>query len=111
MLYLMHSLLTGVILSNKSNMLTKAVGIALAVIGAGIAIYGYQLSGSVGAQLTEADTVSLTDKVMFYYIAGAASIAVGLCLLTRHRSSIYVMAIGALVLTRYYCRDQFMPIR
>ena len=83
MLSIIDSLLTGVIMSNKSNMLTKAVGIALAVIGAGIAIYGYQLSGSVGAQLTEAVTGSLTDKVMFYYISGAASIAVGLFLLTR----------------------------
>lgn len=71
------------IMSNVLGPLTKVIGIVLAVIGAGLVIWGYQMSDSVGSQVTEAVTGAATDKVMYYYIAGAASFAVGLFLTLR----------------------------
>lgn len=59
----------------------KIIGIALVVLGAGLAIWGYQLSGSVGSQVTQAVTGAETDKVMTFYIAAAVSIVVGIFLL------------------------------
>jgi hypothetical protein len=48
------------------------------VLGLGLAIWGYQLSGSVGSQITQAFTGSDTDKVITFYIAGAVSFVVGI---------------------------------
>jgi len=59
---------------------TKIIGIALAVAGIGLAIWGYQLSDSVGSQVTQAITGSDTDKVMTLYIVGAVSFVVGIYL-------------------------------
>ncbi|MBN1113633.1 MAG: DUF3185 family protein, partial [Bacteroidales bacterium] len=56
------------------------IGIALVVLGIGLAIWGYRLSGSVGSQITQAVTGSNTDKVMIFYIAGAVSFVVGIYL-------------------------------
>jgi phosphate/sulfate permease len=58
----------------------KIIGLILLVIGVGLALWGYQLSESVGSQITQAVTGSDTDKVMTLYIAGAASFIVGLYL-------------------------------
>ncbi|MGD8925501.1 MAG: DUF3185 family protein [Thioalkalispiraceae bacterium] len=58
----------------------KILGIALVVIGVGLAFWGYQQSGGVGSQLSETITGSPTDKVMTLYIAGAASFVVGVFL-------------------------------
>ncbi len=62
----------------------KIIGIALAVAGIGLAIWGYQLSGSVGSQVTQAVTGSDTDKVMTLYIAGAVSFFVGIFLVIKN---------------------------
>jgi hypothetical protein len=59
-------------------MAMKIIGIVLAVLGIGLAIWGYQLSTSVGSQISQAVTGSDTDKVMTLYIAGAVSFAVGI---------------------------------
>lgn len=64
-------------------MTSKIIGIILVVIGVGVAIWGYQLSSSVGSQVTQAVTGSDTDKVMTFYIAGAVSFVVGLYFLAR----------------------------
>ena len=61
----------------------KIVGIVLAVVGVGLAFWGYQLAGGFGSQVTQAVTGSPTDKVMVFYIGGAASLAVGLFLLLK----------------------------
>lgn len=63
-----------------SKDIIKVVGIILLVVGAGLGIWGYQMSQSIGSELTEVVTGSETDKVMTYYIAGAASFLVGLYL-------------------------------
>jgi len=62
-------------------MAKKIIGLILLVVGIGLAYWGYQMSGSVGSQLSQAFTGSPTDKVMAYYIGGAASLVVGLFLL------------------------------
>jgi TRAP-type C4-dicarboxylate transport system permease small subunit len=58
-------------------MTMKIIGVVLAVLGIGLAIWGYQLSTSVGSQITQAVTGSDTDKVMTLYIAGAVSFVAG----------------------------------
>lgn len=58
----------------------KIIGIILLVVGAGLALWGYQLSESIGSEITQAVTGSETDKVMTLYIAGAASFVAGLYL-------------------------------
>ena len=55
----------------------KAIGIALLVVGAGLIYWGYQLSGSLGSQLTETISGSMPDEVMIRYIAGAVCAAIG----------------------------------
>jgi uncharacterized protein YjeT (DUF2065 family) len=61
----------------------KIIGIVLVVLGIGLAIWGYQLSGSFGSQITQAVTGSDTDKVMTLYITGAVSLVVGIYLLIK----------------------------
>ena len=59
-------------------------GIVLLVVGAGLAYWGYQEASSLGSQLNEAISGSPSDKVMIKYIAGAASAAAGIVLLTKN---------------------------
>lgn len=67
--------------ASKTNM--KVVGLILIVLGLGLAYWGYQMSGSIGSQLTRAISGSDTDKVMMSYIGGAASFVAGLFLFLR----------------------------
>jgi uncharacterized protein DUF3185 len=59
----------------------RIIGIVLAVVGAGLAFWGYRLSGGMGSQVTQAFTGSPADKVMAFYIGGAACFAAGLFVL------------------------------
>ncbi len=59
----------------------KILGIILAVVGAGLAFWGYRMSEGVGAQISQAVSGSPTDRIMVFYIGGAASLVVGLFLL------------------------------
>ncbi len=61
---------------NKSQ--TKILGIALMAIGAGLAFWGFQMSGSFSSQINQAVTGSYTDRTMMAFIGGAASFVVGL---------------------------------
>ena len=61
----------------------KLVGLILLVVGIGLAVWGYQMSESIGSQLNEALTGSHGDKVMMLYIGGAACIVAGLFLSLR----------------------------
>lgn len=58
----------------------QMVSLALIVIGLGLAFWGYQISESVGSQLTQSVTGSYSDKVMTLFIGGAASFVVGVFL-------------------------------
>lgn len=64
----------------SSGATAKIIGIALMVLGVGLAIWGHQISGSLGSQITQAVTGSDTNKVMTLYISGAVSFVVGLYL-------------------------------
>jgi len=65
------------------GVILKIVGLVLVVIGIGFAVWGFQLSGSIGSQVTQAVTGADTDKVMTYYIFGAVSFVVGLYLFSK----------------------------
>lgn len=71
-------------MATGSRNLMKVIGIALVVLGIGLAVWGYQLSGSITSQVTQAVTGSDTDKVMTYYIGGAVSFFVGLFLFRKN---------------------------
>ena len=58
----------------------KMISIALMVVSAGLAFWGYQKSGGLDSKITSALTGSHTDNVMMLYISGAVCLAVGLYL-------------------------------
>jgi len=62
-------------MANAQNL--KVISIALIVVGIALLIWGFQMSDSVGNQVTQSLTGSATDAVMYRYIAGAASLAAG----------------------------------
>ncbi|PIZ65842.1 MAG: hypothetical protein COY19_07515 [Candidatus Marinimicrobia bacterium CG_4_10_14_0_2_um_filter_48_9] len=62
----------------------KIIAVMLMVIGAGLAFWGYQLSGSVSSELTEAVTGAAPEKVMTFYIAGAVGLVVGIYLFIKN---------------------------
>ncbi|MDT8452809.1 MAG: DUF3185 family protein [Gammaproteobacteria bacterium] len=68
-------------MAESSNVALKVIGLALLVAGIGLAFWGYQLSESVGSQVTEAVTGAESDKIMALYISGAISFVVGLFLI------------------------------
>ena len=71
-------------MATGSKATIKIIGIALTILGVGLAIWGYQLSDSIGSQISQVVTGSDTDKVMTFYIAGAISFAVGMYLNTKN---------------------------
>lgn len=71
-------------MAKSSGVTMKIIGLALVVLGIGLAIWGYQLSTSIGSEVTVALTGSETDKVMTYYIGGAVSFFVGLFLFRKN---------------------------
>lgn len=58
----------------------KIMGLVLVVIGLGLSVWSYQLSESIGSQVTQVVTGSDTDKVMTLYITAAVSFVVGVYL-------------------------------
>ncbi len=70
-------------MASPGNTTSRIIGLILLVGGAGMAFWGYQLSGSLTAQLSKTVTGALPDAVMYRYIGGAVSAVVGLFLLAR----------------------------
>ena len=70
-------------MANSTITTTKAIGIALIVLGVGLIIWGYQLSGSFASDLTQTISGSMPDEVMYRYIGGAVSAVVGVFLALR----------------------------
>lgn len=58
----------------------KLVSIVLIVAGAGLLIWGYQMSGSFESGLSKTFSGSVPNEVVFRYIAGGASLGAGLYL-------------------------------
>ena len=67
-------------MANNSMLTTKTIGIALAVLGLGLIIWGYQLSESIESKVSQVLTGSDTNEVMTFYIGGAVSFFVGIYL-------------------------------
>jgi hypothetical protein len=61
----------------------KTIGFILLIAGAGIAFWGYQMSGSAGSQIGAALSGSPTDEVMYRYVGGGLIAAIGALLATR----------------------------
>lgn len=59
----------------------RIIGIALIVLGVGLAFMGYQESQSVVSEVSEAVTGTGTDRSMTLLIGGAVSLIVGLVLI------------------------------
>ncbi len=70
-------------MAKKSNTGAKIVGLALIVAGAGLAYWGYQMSGSLTSQLTKTVSGAMPDEVMYRYIGGAICAVVGGFLLVK----------------------------
>lgn len=70
-------------MATSANTLVKIIGLVLLVGGAGVAFWGYQMSGSLAAQFSKTLTGALPDAVMYRYIGGAVSCVVGLFLLVK----------------------------
>lgn len=70
-------------MAKNSNTGAKIVGLALIVAGAGLAYWGYQMSGSLASQLTKTVSGAMPDEVMYRYIGGAISAVVGGFLLVK----------------------------
>ena len=62
---------------------TKLLSIILIVLGAALLIWGFQMSGSAGNEVSQALTGSSTDAVVYRYIGGAISLAAGLFLMLK----------------------------
>lgn len=58
----------------------KAVSLALIIIGAGLAVWGYQKSGGFESKITSALTGSFSDNVMMLYIGAAVCLVIGVYL-------------------------------
>jgi len=54
------------------------IGIILIVIGAALALWGYQLSGSIGSQITRALTGSEREMVVNVYLGAVGCVALGI---------------------------------
>lgn len=61
----------------------KLAGIVLIVVGAGLAIWGYQKSGGLSSQVSSALTGSPSDNVMLLYIGAGVCMALGIFLFVK----------------------------
>lgn len=61
-------------------MATKAVGIVLIVLGAGLLLFGAMESDGLGSQVQEFFTGTPPDRVIWMLLGGAVSLALGLFL-------------------------------
>lgn len=69
--------------TDSGKTLIRVVGLALLVGGIGTVWWGYQMSGSLAAQLSRTLTGALPDAVMYRYLGGAIAGVVGLFLLLK----------------------------
>jgi len=70
-------------MAKGSNPLKKIIGLAFLVVGIGLAIWAYQMSGSIGSQIKEVFSGAPTDKVMMMYIGSAVCAVIGLFLVIK----------------------------
>lgn len=61
----------------------KIIALTLLVVGAGLLLSAYDMSGSMANQFSSAVSGSYSDRVMYTGIGGAVSLVVGLYLFFR----------------------------
>ena len=64
-------------------MVTRAIGLALIVIGVGLAYWGFEISETLTSQVTAKLSGATPDEVMYRYIGGAACGVAGLFLVAK----------------------------
>lgn len=64
----------------------KLIGVGLIVVGCVLLYFGWQSSQSVVDQVSETLTGRFTDETTWFFIGGAASVAVGALLLVSGKS-------------------------
>ena len=67
-------------MANAHFPMVKVISLILIVVGIGLNLWGYQMSESIGSQLTQTVSGAMPDAVMYRYIAGMACFVVGLFL-------------------------------
>ena len=70
-------------MAKGTSPLKKIIGLALLVVGIGLAVWAYQMSGSIGSQIKEVFSGAPTDKVMMMYIGSAVCAVIGLFLVIK----------------------------
>lgn len=70
-------------MANGSTATMRIIGIALAVIGLGLAFWAYRISDTFGSRITHAIMGSYSDREMAFYISGAACFIAGIFLLLK----------------------------
>ena len=68
-------------MAGEGNNQLSVVGIILVVIGVGLVVWSYQLSGSLSSLVSNAITGSQTGKAMMMSRGGAAAVIAGIFLL------------------------------
>jgi hypothetical protein len=71
-------------MARTSNTLSKVLGLVFLIGGIGLAVWGYQMSDALTSQLSKSLTGAQPDEVMYRYIGGAVSAAVGFFLLAKN---------------------------
>jgi len=67
-------------MAKDSRSKKKILSYLLIIMGIGLVFQGYQISDSVGSQVTEAVTGSSSDEAMMFYIAGVICLITGIVL-------------------------------
>ena len=63
----------------------KLLALVLVILGAGLLIWGFQLSSGTANEITRSLTGSHSDAVMYRYIGGAVSLAAGVFLFLKRK--------------------------
>jgi uncharacterized protein YjeT (DUF2065 family) len=63
----------------------KIAGLVLIVVGAVLLYFGLQATGSFTGEVQQALTGRYSNETMFYLIGGAASLVIGIVMVTRRR--------------------------
>lgn len=70
-------------MAGSSKSMTRIAGAALSIAGAGLIVWGYRESQSLGDQVASAVTGDPSNDVLLFYVIGGAALIAGLVLLLR----------------------------
>lgn len=70
-------------MAHRSKSMMQTIGAVLSIVGAGLIVWGYRESQSLGDQLSSAISGGPSDDVLLFYVIGGVSLVAGLVLLFR----------------------------